>query len=136
MAELCSLKAGDYSTLLLLYSALNDADKLHNLYQLTSILFCWISVLVDANQLAIAYQCAVLMGDHDAAIQTLIKGDRVVDAAFYARNYHPQAIDQCVRLWKAKLLASQNAQHRKFADRVADPLNHPNLFPSINKVIW
>lgn len=137
---MAALKALDYSTLLLIYSTLNDSEKLGRLYQLAckllQLICLFLLCLVEGNRLSIAYQSAVLMQDHEAVINALIKGEREVEAAFYARNYYPQAVEKCVRLWKQKLNSSKNPQHAKFAVRVADPVNHPDLFPSVDKVIF
>merc|ERR1712050_307272 len=73
----------------------------------------------------IACLCYILLRDMKKALDVLVKGNRLPEAAFFARTYCPSELSDVVKLWHADLATVNKA----VSEALADPGTHPDLFP-------
>jgi len=117
LAEKCAVRSADLSGLLLLYSSSGNKSGMQDLAVLAK----------DAGRLNVAFIAYFLTGQVEQAIQMLIDGNRIPEAAFLARTYMPTQISRVLDLWKADL----KQINEKAAEALADPAKYPNLFPDL-----
>jgi coatomer subunit beta' len=115
VAKDCLQKAGDYSGLLLLYSAAGDARGIAQLAQTAR----------DTSKNNVAFICYFLLQRLDDCLQLLLDTDRIPEAALFARSYAPSKVSDITRLWRERLQAGNS----KTAYLIADPKEYSNLFP-------
>ncbi|KAJ6801963.1 coatomer subunit beta'-1-like isoform X2 [Iris pallida] len=114
MAEECLLHAMDLSGLLLLYSAIGDAEGIAKLASLAK----------DQGKNNVAFLCLFLLGKVEECLQLLVESNRIPEAALLARSYLPSKVSDIVAIWKNDL----NKVNPKAAESLADPEEYPNLF--------
>ncbi|KAJ6808352.1 coatomer subunit beta'-1-like isoform X2 [Iris pallida] len=114
MAEECLSHAMDLSGLLLLYSAIGDAEGIAKLAALAK----------DQGKNNVAFLCLFLLGEVEDCLQLLLESNRIPEAALLARSYLPSKVSDIVAIWKNDL----NKVNPKAAESLADPEEYPNLF--------
>ncbi|XP_039142747.1 coatomer subunit beta'-1-like isoform X1 [Dioscorea cayenensis subsp. rotundata] len=114
MAEECLSQAMDLSGLLLLYSALGDAEGIHKLSTLAR----------EQGKNNVAFLCLFMLGKLEECLQLLVASDRIPEAALLARSYLPSKVSEIVALWKNDL----HKVNPKAAESLADPEEFSNLF--------
>lgn len=117
LAENCAVKSGDLSGLLLLYSSSGNKSGMKDLAETAK----------NSGRLNVSFIAYFLTGQIEDAIQLLIDGNRIPEAAFMARTYMPSQISRVLDLWKADL----KQINEKAAEALADPAKYPNLFPDL-----
>lgn len=117
LAEECLFSGKDYSGLLLLFSSLGDRKGFEKLAEIT----------LKEGKNSISFLCHFLLGKLDICLNLLIETKRYPEAAFFSRTYCPKETSKIVKIWKASLKSNQ-----KVAERLADPIDFPNLFPDFN----
>ncbi|KAG6514444.1 hypothetical protein ZIOFF_024803 [Zingiber officinale] len=100
MAEECLSHAMDLSGLLLLYSAIGDAEGITKLASLAK----------EQGKNNVAFLCLFMLGKLEGCLQLLVESNRIPEAALMARSYLPSKVNS------------------KAADSLADPEEYPNLF--------
>lgn len=115
VAEECLGHAKDLSGLLLLYSALGDAEGLEKL--------CASAKENGKNN--VAFVSLFLLGKVEECVELLIESNRIPEAAFMARTYLPSQVSRIVSLWRNDL----KKINQRAAESLADPEEYPNLFP-------
>ncbi len=93
LCEAASLASNDYAGLLLMYSAIGNAEGMANLAK---------SAEADGKA-NIAFTAYMLTGNIEACVDILIATNRLPEAAFFSRTYLPSRVDEIVSLWKADL---------------------------------
>ncbi|OAY85461.1 Coatomer subunit beta'-1 [Ananas comosus] len=93
MAEECLSQAMDLSGLLLLYSALGDAEGITRLASLAK----------EQGKNNVAYLCLFMLGKVEDCIQLLIESNRIPEAALMARSYLPSKVSEIVAIWRNDL---------------------------------
>ncbi|KAF9617296.1 hypothetical protein IFM89_035240 [Coptis chinensis] len=114
MAEECLRHAMDLSGLLLLYSALGDAEGITELASLAR----------KKGKNNVAFLCLFMLGKLEECIQLLVESDRIPEATLMARSYLPSKASEMVAIWRKDL----NKVNEKAAESLADPEEYPNLF--------
>lgn len=114
MAEECLTHAMDLSGLLLLYSALGDAEGISKL----------VSLAKEQGKNNVAFVCLFMLGKSEECLQLLVDSNRIPEAALMARSYLPSKVSEIVQLWRNDL----NKVNKKAAESLADPEEYPNLF--------
>ncbi|XP_042446952.1 coatomer subunit beta'-1-like isoform X1 [Zingiber officinale] len=114
MAEECLLHAMDLSGLLLLYSALGDAEGITELSSLAK----------EQGKNNVAFLSLFILGKLEDCLQLLVDSNRIPEAALMARSYLPSQVSKIVSIWKKDL----SKVNPKAADSLADPEGYPNLF--------
>ncbi|KAK1282559.1 Coatomer subunit beta'-2 [Acorus calamus] len=114
MAEECLSHAMDLSGLLLLYSALGDAEGISKLA----------SVAKEQGKNNVAFLCLFMLGKLEECLQILVDSNRIPEAALMARAYLPSKVSEIVALWRKNL----HKVNPKAAESLADPEEYPNLF--------
>ncbi|KAJ4757210.1 hypothetical protein LUZ62_067585 [Rhynchospora pubera] len=114
MAEQCLTQAMDLSGLLLLYSALGDAEGITKLASLAK----------EQGKNNVAFLCLFMLGKLEDCLQLLVDSNRIPEAALMARSYLPSKVSEIVAIWKNDL----NKVNPKAAESLADPAEYPNLF--------
>ncbi|KAG0606269.1 hypothetical protein M758_9G127200 [Ceratodon purpureus] len=115
VAEECLGHAKDLSGLLLLYSAVGDAEGLEKLTASAR----------ENGKNNVAFVSLFLLGKVEECIELLIESNRIPEAAFMARTYLPSQVSRIVALWRNDL----KKINQKAAESLADPEEYPNLFP-------
>ncbi|KAJ0959736.1 hypothetical protein J5N97_000582 [Dioscorea zingiberensis] len=114
MAEECLSQAMDLSGLLLLYSALGDAEGISKLSTLAR----------EQGKNNVAFLCLFMLGKLEECLQLLVQSNRISEAALLARSYLPSKVSEIVAIWKNDL----HKVNLKAAESLADPEEYPNLF--------
>ncbi|KAK1259906.1 Coatomer subunit beta'-2 [Acorus gramineus] len=114
MAEECLSHAMDLSGLLLLYSALGDAEGISKLGSLAK----------EQGKNNVAFLCLFMLGKLEECLQILVDSNRIPEAALMARAYLPSKVSEIVALWRKNL----HKVNPKAAESLADPEEYPNLF--------
>nr|CAD1843045.1 unnamed protein product [Ananas comosus var. bracteatus] len=114
MAEECLSHARDLSGLLLLYSALGDAEGITRLADLAE----------EQGKKNVAFLCLFLLGKLEECLHLLVDSKRIPEAALMARSYLPSKVSEIVATWKNDL----HKVNPKAAESLADPAEYPNLF--------
>ncbi|RWR83035.1 coatomer subunit beta'-1-like protein isoform X1 [Cinnamomum micranthum f. kanehirae] len=114
MAEECLVNAMDLSGLLLLYSALGDAEGISRLASLAK----------EQGKNNVAFLCLFMLGKLEDCLQLLVESNRIPEAALMARSYLPSKVSEIVAIWRNDL----NKVNQKAAESLADPQEYPNLF--------
>ena len=120
LAEDCLKKAGDISSLLVLYTALGNEEGVRALRAAAKG--------DGANN--IAFICSLVTGDASACVDLLLETDRAAEAALFARCYAPSRLAEAVARWKGDLAKVS----KRAADALADPAGYPNLFGGAERV--
>ncbi|CAL9182937.1 unnamed protein product [Musa hybrid cultivar] len=125
MAEECLSHAMDLSGLLLLYSALGDAEGITKLSSLAK----------EQGKNNVAFLCLFMLGKLEDCLQLLVESNRIPEAALMARSYLPSKVSEIVSIWKKDLSKAcfifrllNNFVNTKAADSLANPEEYPNLF--------
>ena len=111
----CADSCNDYSGLLLLHTAMADAEGIKRL-------------AVDSGKAGksnVSFLCYFLLGEVDACVDLLIKASRLPEAAFFSRTYMPSRVDEVMALWKADLGKTSES----VADSLACPKDNLEMFP-------
>ncbi|XP_020244249.1 coatomer subunit beta'-1-like isoform X2 [Asparagus officinalis] len=114
MAEECLSQAMDLSGLLLIYSALGDAEGIAKLASLAK----------EQGKNNVAFLCLFLLGKLEDCLQLLVDSNRIPEAALMARSYLPSKVSEIVAIWKKDLIKV----NPKAAESLADPEEYSNLF--------
>ncbi|CAL9104963.1 unnamed protein product [Musa textilis] len=114
MAEECLSQAVDLSGLLLLYSALGDAEGITKLASLAK----------EQGKNNVAFLCLFMLGKLEDCLELLVESNRIPEAALMARSYLPSKVSEIVSIWKKDL----NKVNPKASESLADPEEYPNLF--------
>eukprot|EP00927_Polykrikos_kofoidii_P056085 TRINITY_DN5026_c0_g1_i1.p1 TRINITY_DN5026_c0_g1~~TRINITY_DN5026_c0_g1_i1.p1 ORF type:complete len:911 (+),score=145.22 TRINITY_DN5026_c0_g1_i1:55-2733(+) len=114
LAKRCFMEAKDINALFLVQTACGDATGLKTTAELAR----------DVGVLNIAVLCYILLKDPQSAVNVLVKGGRLPEAAFLARTYCPSKLSDAVKLWKEDIAQVNKA----IADILADPSECPDLF--------
>ena len=83
----------------------------------------------ESNKNNLSFLTHFLLCDIDKCVDILIKTDRLPEATMFARSYTPSRLSECVKLWKEKLAKDDP----RAAAALADPEEHPNLFPGFEE---
>lgn len=128
LAEECFTNAKDLSSLLLLYTAANNASGLQKL-------------AIEAEGRAahnVAFACLWHIGDLDGCIDLLVRSDRFAEAALFSRTYKPSRSQNITLQWKTKLEKSGKG---KVSRMIAIPPSKDdaedgeNLFPGWGELL-
>jgi coatomer subunit beta' len=114
-AERCAVAARDVSGLLLLYTSTGDAAGIARLAGLA----------MEEGKANVAFLCHLMLGETEGCIDTLVKTNRLPEAAFFARTYMPTHVPRLLDGWKKQLARISS----RAADALADPSKYDNLFP-------
>jgi coatomer subunit beta' len=114
LAEECLSHAADLSGLLLLYSALGDAEGMAKLAVLAR----------EQGKNNVTFLCLFMLGKLEECIELLVESNRIPEAAFMARSYLPSKVSELVSIWRNDL----SKVNQKAAESLADPEDYPNLF--------
>ncbi|KAI5687160.1 WD domain [Leishmania braziliensis] len=109
-------KCNDWSGLLLIYKSLNDMQAISRLGD----------CCLQSGQANLAFTCYHLTQRHAECVELLQKTGKMGDAAFYARTYCPNLIEDAVAKWRASV-----ASIPRVSQALANPAAYPNLFPSL-----
>ncbi|KAG5494521.1 hypothetical protein GH5_02544 [Leishmania sp. Ghana 2012 LV757] len=112
-------KCSDWSGLLLIYTSLNDMQAISRLGD----------CCLQSGQANLAFTCYHLTQRHAECVELLQKTGKTGDAAFYARTYCPNLIEDAVAKWKVSV-----ASIPRVSQALASPAAYPNLFPSLRDV--
>lgn len=93
LAQECFTNAKDLGSLLLLYTASNNAEGLRSLAAQASA----------AGLHNIAFSALWTLGDVDACIDVLVETNRLAEAVLFAQTYKPSRAPALVVKWKASL---------------------------------
>lgn len=118
LAEECLKAAKDYNGLLLLYSSLSDMDGMKFLAEVSE----------KDGKNSLAFLSNFLIGNVAKCLELLLLTNRFPEAAFFAKTYMPIEVSRIVKLWKQQV-------PEIIADRIADPLEFPNLFPGFEETL-
>ena len=118
IAEQALNSAGDFNGLLLLHTSTNDRRAIEELGR----------TALSKGKANIAFTCFHLVGKHSECADILVRTDKVAEAAFYARTYCHEKVDEVVLRWKNAVAGLPRVR-----DSIADPLSFPNLFPNIQQ---
>ena len=118
IAEKALFQANDLNSLLLMYTSIGDYNKVRGLADLA----------LAKGRSNVAFTCYHLTGNHDACIDLLCQTNRIPEAAFYARTYRHEKVNELVGKWKNMV-----AHLPSIRDSIADPEGFPNLFPNIQE---
>jgi coatomer subunit beta' len=118
LAIKCAESCSDYSGLLLMYTALADADGVRKLAQASA----------DAGKVNIAFLCYHLLGEVEKCVDLLIGCGRLPEAAFFARTYLPSKVDSVMEAWKADLSKTSAS----VAESLCTPSSDPESFPDFD----
>lgn len=118
LAEECLSESSDFSGLLTLYSSRSDKNAMLKLA----------SRAASAHKMNVAFLATFMCGDMNKCLDILVAGDRIPEAAIFARTYVPSRISSVVDMWRGGLRKSGSV---RIADALADPIAHPHLFPGI-----
>ncbi|XP_020265763.1 coatomer subunit beta'-3-like isoform X2 [Asparagus officinalis] len=114
MVQECLSQAMDLSGLLLIYSALGDAEGIAKLASLAK----------EQGKNNVAFLCLFLLGKLEDCLQLLVDSNRIPEAALMARSYLPSKVSEIVAIWKKDLIEV----NPKAAESLADPEEYSNLF--------
>nr|CAG4651606.1 EOG090X01FO [Triops cancriformis] len=117
LASQCLQQAKDFAGLLLLATASGDSEATRGLSDAAE----------ESDKNNIAFLTRFLLGDLEACLETLIRTNRLPEAAFFARTYLPSQISRVVQLWKDSL----GKVNTKAGQSLADPQEYDNLFPGL-----
>lgn len=106
----------DWSGLLLIYTSLNDMEAVARLGE----------ECLQSGQANVAFTCYHLNQQYTLATELLQKTGKLGEAAFYARTYCPELIEDCVARWKVS-----TASIPRVSQALANPSSYPNLFPMV-----
>lgn len=109
-------ECGDSSGLLLIYTATNNAKAISELGDRC----------LEAGKANVAFTCYHVARRHADVVCLLRRTGRFGEAAFYARTYCPEEIEECVSEWKASM-----ASLPRVREAIASPSAYPNLFPAL-----
>lgn len=115
LAKRCFSEARDLGALFLLHTSAGDAEGL----------LATAKQAQEASIANIAILCYVLLGMVKAALEVLIKANRLPEAAFFARTYCPSELPNVVKMWTSDL----GQVNQAVADSLANPEKYPDLFP-------
>eukprot|EP01107_Rhizomastix_libera_P000616 TRINITY_DN111_c0_g1_i1.p1 TRINITY_DN111_c0_g1~~TRINITY_DN111_c0_g1_i1.p1 ORF type:complete len:913 (-),score=245.43 TRINITY_DN111_c0_g1_i1:52-2769(-) len=121
MAQNCLTNAGDLSSLLVLFTALGDADGVAKLETLAK----------EKEAHNIEFICALLQSSVTRCIDLLVRTNRVAEAAFMARTYAPSQVSKMVLKWRSAL----SETNKRAAEALADPDSFPNLFEGLKEAL-
>lgn len=113
--EECGLKAKDLSLLLLLYSSTANKKGLLKVSEMA----------IEKGRLDIAFNTLFILGKIDKCIDLLVSNNRIPEASFMARSYHPKDLDSIQESWKKALNEISPAAAKSLGDRSS----HPDAFP-------
>lgn len=119
VAEEALTAAGDLNGLLLLHTCTNNLPALNALGEQA----------VAKGKTNVAFTCFHVNGRHADCVELLIATKKVAEAAFYARTYCHEKVDETVLKWKNAV-----AHLPRIRDAIADVATFPNLFPNIKEV--
>lgn len=117
LAEDCLRRANDFSYLLMIYTAIGNAEGMRGLVDLANT----------ASKNNISFMALFLQGRVSECCDLLCSTDRVAEAAIFARTYCPSRTSEILKLWKAELALT----NPKAAAALADPSEYPNLFDGL-----
>lgn len=120
VAEPAMYESGDLNGLLLMYTCTGDREGLRKLGNLA----------LQKGKTNVAFTCCHLLSDYNACTQILLQTNRIADAAFYARTYNHDHVDEVVQKWKNSVAGLPRVR-----DSIADPAGFPNLFPNMSDSI-
>ena len=123
LAQECLQKANDYPGLLLLATSNGDAGMVKKLGESAS----------SKGMNNVAFLANFITGDKKEALETLIRTNRLPEAAFFARTYLPSQVSRIIQLWKESV--AQNPKGQKSAQALADPQEYENLFPGFSEAL-
>lgn len=112
-------KCGDYSGLLLIYTSVNNVAAISQLGD----------KCMASGKANLAFTCYHLTQRYSDCVELLCRTGKVGEAAFYARTYCPESIEEIVAKWKVTLAAIP-----RIREAIANPASYPNLFPTLKAV--
>jgi len=115
LADKCFIHGRDYSSMFLLQISAGDANGLLKTAEMAQ----------KERKYNIAVQCYLLIQENIKALDALVEAKRYPEAAFFSRTYCPSQLSRIVQLWKQDL----RQVNEQMADSLADPSEHPDLFP-------
>jgi len=118
LAKRCFNEAKDLGALFLLYTSAGDANGVLETAKMAE----------ESSVANIACLCYLLLGKTKAALQVLIKANRLPEASFFARTYCPSELSAVVKMWTEDL----GKVNQAVAESLADPEKYPDLFPDFN----
>jgi len=118
LAESAALACKDFSGLLLLYSSTANKEGLANLAELAN----------EGKKYNIAFICFFLLGKVEECINLLSSTNRLPEAAFFARTYHPSKVEDILSLWKTELSKTSTSA----ANALSTPDLNPDMFPDFD----
>mmetsp|Transcript_16919 Transcript_16919/g.39072 ORF Transcript_16919/g.39072 Transcript_16919/m.39072 type:complete len:1001 (-) Transcript_16919:47-3049(-) len=121
LAKRCAESSGDVAGLLLLHTAVGDAEG-------TKALALQAKELGKTN---VAFMGMFLLGEVEGCVDLLVETGRIPEAAFLARTYMPSLMPNIVAVWKEDLAKVSD----RAAKALADPQEYPNLFPDLDTAL-
>lgn len=118
---MASIASNEYSSLLLMYSAVGDLDGMQTLAKLAEA----------DGKINIAFVAYLLTGNIESCLSILKSTNRLPEAAFFARTYLPSCVNGIVSQWKSEL---KEASH-SIADALASPVDNISLFPNFSEAL-
>jgi len=125
LAEECCSKAQDLPSLLLIYSSTGNLAGLRALQELSA----------KQGMTNVSFLCSWLCGDYSTCCELLKESKRLPEACFMALNYSPALLSPFVKLWKQELLSEGHGLSLRIAKALADPDEHPELFPGLQQAL-
>jgi coatomer subunit beta' len=117
LAESCMRKAKDWNGLLLMFTSTAQGAKVRELAEATT----------NEGKMNVAFVCYFLLKDTDKCIDTLVKSNRIPEAAFFARTYAPSRISDVLKIWKSDLLKTSKVT----SDSLTNPTDYLDKFPEV-----
>lgn len=109
---------GDLNGLLLIHSAFNDTAKISQLGDRA----------LQEGKANVAFTCFHMTRRHADCVDVLVRAEKRAEAAFYARTYCPETIEDTVGKWKLSL-----ATVPRISEAIANPSSYANLFPMVKE---
>lgn len=123
LAQECLHRANDFPGLLLLATSSGSAPMVKKLADSAE----------EKSLHNISFLSFFILGDKEAALDILIKSNRLPEAAFFARTYLPSQVPRVVQLWKESTMKTSSSSSQKFSATIADPIQYENLFPGFQE---
>eukprot|EP00744_Colponema_vietnamica_P010335 GILI01014616.1.p1 GENE.GILI01014616.1~~GILI01014616.1.p1 ORF type:complete len:802 (+),score=280.08 GILI01014616.1:61-2466(+) len=120
VAQSAMFESSDLNGLLLLYTSTGDREGIRKLGALA----------LKKGKTNVAFTCCHMLSDYNACTEILLQTNRIADAAFYARTYNHDYVDEVVQKWKNSVAGLPRVR-----DSIADPASFPNLFPNMSESI-
>ncbi|MCQ2819765.1 MAG: coatomer subunit beta' [archaeon] len=114
MAEKAMLNGNDYNSLLLLYSSIQNREKMKKLFELTKA----------KGLLNIAFPCAYQLNDLEECKNILIESKRFPEASLFCRTYCPSKLNEVIEKWNEAL--ENEDENSRVVIKILNPVTEEN----------